>query len=193
MWVLEYLTNSQNLPQLASIAQIIGSLLIVLVIIQIRQFNRSVRVSVRQSIADAQQSLLDTRMNNDRLTRAFMRIRDPQRRDSIDEDEYALRIYLVSTFRVFENYHYQYRNRILSAAEWNVQKHTLSRFYLELPEAASWFLRTQDMYDARFVQEVRSLIRDNTPTPDRPSEPAPRSQAAQTASSPPIGPPPSNP
>ena len=127
---------------------------IIFLAVEINQNSQTVRSQTRSDIANSISDVMLRAAFSDYVDVTL----DSVDLDSLDEaEERRVLFYQFARFRLWENFHYQYRNGLFDEAEY-VRERAVWSANLEIPVVRSAFCAVRSFHSEAFVTELESLM-----------------------------------
>ena len=146
-----WMTLGANVAVLAGIA---------LLILELDQNHDTVRAQTRNEISQGELMLLGSMSSNKELVELL--IRAGQGEDLSDAEQLMVNVQSESAFRLWQNVHYQGRNRLYDEEEFTKHVDTMRSVLSRSPWLVQYWCGNRQLYPAKFAAEIDSLIPSET-------------------------------
>lgn len=137
----------------ANLAVLVG---IALLVVELRQNQDIVRAQTRNEITQGELALLLSTAENSELADIVVRANNGEELSEVEYLRYILRS--ESTFRLWQNVHYQGRNGNYDAVEYNKHLETVGMVLGENPGLVAYWCNTRNVYPTEFVDRINALM-----------------------------------
>ena len=137
----------------ANVAVLVG---IALLIVELGQNHDSARAQTRNEITQGELSLLSSMSGNKELVELLMKA--GQGEELSDVEQYMVVVHSESTFRLWQNVHYQGRNGLYDDEEFSKHIDTMRSVISHSPWLVEYWCINHVLYPSKYVAEIDGLI-----------------------------------
>ena len=149
-----------NLNEVAYLAEIVGSIAVVLSLIylaiQIRQNTRASLSATYQSMVANSLAILATMYSEGGGAELYLMVKDGNQ-DLSPIERVRVHFLLLAVFRHFDNLHYQYARGTVESEQWQGYSHILDG-YLLIPVVAAWWDSNSAGFSVGFQKHVTNRL-----------------------------------
>jgi hypothetical protein len=149
-----------NLNEIALVAEIVGSIAVVVslvyVAIQVRKNTRAARSATYQSMVANSLGILATMYSETGNAELYLRAKDSYP-DLSPVERLRVHFLLLAVFRHFDNLHYQHTHGTIESEQWQGYSHILDG-YLLLPSVAPWWDSNSVGFSVGFQKHVTDRL-----------------------------------